>query len=104
MLSSAASSAPLAFNFAPGHHLIPGDAWHPIHLDRLLGGCRAMGEPVSLNSLSPQELLEVQQSLQQELRTMSQNALTLQSTASKFAAAGQAVEYLQEQKQGGLDN
>ena len=31
---------------------------------------------------------------------MTQNAVTLQSTAGKFAAAGQAVEYLQDQKQG----
>lgn len=33
---------------------------------------------------------------------MTQNAVTLQGTAGKFAAAGQAVEYLQEQKQGEL--
>lgn len=31
---------------------------------------------------------------------MTQNAVTLQGTAGKFAAAGQAVEYLQDQKQG----
>ena len=62
--------------------------------------CRA-GEAVALSALSPQELVQVRQSLEQELQTMSQNALALQSTAGKFAAAGQAVEYLQEQKQGG---
>ncbi len=33
---------------------------------------------------------------------MTQNAVTLQGTAGKFAAAGQAVEYLQDQKQGEL--
>lgn len=33
---------------------------------------------------------------------MTQNAVTLQSTAAKFGAAGMAVEYLQEQKQGAL--
>lgn len=59
-----------------------------------------MGEPVALGSLSPKELMEVRESLQQELQTMTQNAVTLQSTAAKFGAAGQAVEYLQEQKQG----
>lgn len=58
------------------------------------------GEPVSLGALSPQELMEVRQSLETELRTMQQNGVTLQSTAGKFAAAGQAVEYLQDQKQG----
>ena len=60
-----------------------------------------MAEPVSLGALSPAELAEVRQSLEQELRTMTQNAVTLQSTAAKFGAAGQAVEYLQDQKQGG---
>jgi prefoldin subunit 5 len=59
-----------------------------------------MAEPVSLGALSPAELAEVRQSLEQELRTMTQNAVTLQSTAAKFGAAGQAVEYLQDQKQG----
>ncbi|KAI3428698.1 hypothetical protein D9Q98_007522 [Chlorella vulgaris] len=59
-----------------------------------------MAEPVALSALSPQELAEVRQSLQQELQTMSQNAVTLQSTAAKFGVAGQAVEYLQDQKQG----
>ncbi|KAI7845662.1 hypothetical protein COHA_000776 [Chlorella ohadii] len=58
------------------------------------------GEPVSLSALSPQELVQVRQSLEQELQTMTQNAVTLQGTAGKFAAAGQAVEYLQDQKQG----
>ena len=43
---------------------------------------------------------QVRQSLEQELQTMTQNAVTLQGTAGKFAAAGQAVEYLQDQKQG----
>ncbi|PRW44299.1 prefoldin subunit 5 [Chlorella sorokiniana] len=58
------------------------------------------GEPVSLNALGPQELVQVRQQLEQELQTMTQNAVALQGTAGKFAAAGQAVEYLQEQKQG----
>jgi hypothetical protein len=59
-----------------------------------------MGEPVALSALSPKELMEVRESLQQELQTMTQNAVTLQSTAAKFGAAGQAVEYLQDQQQG----
>ncbi len=58
------------------------------------------GEPVALGSLGPQELMEVRQSLEGELRTMQQNGVTLQSTAAKFATAGQAVEFLQDQKQG----
>lgn len=109
-----------------------------------------MGEPVSLNSLSPQELVQarrrrlppappnvdrlpiacllpfavsaplhscmhlispadtpamlelaqLRQSLESELQAMTQNAVTLNATAAKFGAAGMAVEYLQEQKQG----
>ena len=55
---------------------------------------------MALQDLSPQELLEVRQSLEQELRNLQQNGVALQQTASKFGAAGQAIEYLQEQKQG----
>lgn len=57
-------------------------------------------EQVPLSSLSAQQLLEVRQNLEQEVQSMAQNGLTLQSTAAKFGAAGQAVEYLQDQKQG----
>lgn len=58
-------------------------------------------EQVPISALSPQQLLELRQSLEQEVQGMAQNGLTLQSTAAKFGAAGQAVEYLQDQKQGG---
>ncbi len=54
-----------------------------------------------ISALSPQQLMELRQSLEQEVQAMAQNGLTLQSTAAKFGAAGQAVEYLQDQKQGG---
>ncbi|KAL4428154.1 hypothetical protein ABPG75_002243 [Micractinium tetrahymenae] len=57
-------------------------------------------EQVPISSLSPQQLLDLRQSLEQEVQGMAQNGLTLQSTAAKFGAAGQAVEYLQDQKQG----
>lgn len=53
-----------------------------------------------LASLGPAELDEVRQQLAQELNTFHQNALTLGQTASKFAAAGQAVEALAEQAAG----
>ncbi|PSC75447.1 prefoldin subunit 5 [Micractinium conductrix] len=57
-------------------------------------------EQVPLSSLSAEQLLDLRQSLEQEVQTMAQSGLTLQSTAAKFGAAGQAVEYLQDQKQG----
>ncbi|KAL6777676.1 PFD5 [Auxenochlorella protothecoides x Auxenochlorella symbiontica] len=58
------------------------------------------GESVGLDSLGPQELAEVGKQLEGEINGFIQNALTLQQTAGKFAAAGQSVEYLQEQKKG----
>jgi hypothetical protein len=58
------------------------------------------GQPISLKSLSAPELIELRQQLEQEYQAFVQNAMTLQQTATKFAGAGQAVEYLQEQKKG----
>lgn len=58
------------------------------------------GESVGLDSLGPQELAEVGKQLEGEINGFIQNALTLQQTAGKFAAAGQSVEYLQGQKKG----
>ncbi|KAK2078153.1 hypothetical protein QBZ16_004021 [Prototheca wickerhamii] len=58
------------------------------------------GQPVALDSLSPQELVEVSKQLETEINGLVQHAVALQQTAGKFAAAGQAVEFLQDQKQG----
>ncbi|KAL6778547.1 PFD5 [Auxenochlorella protothecoides x Auxenochlorella symbiontica] len=58
------------------------------------------GESVGLDSLGPQELAEVGKQLEGEINGFIQNALTLQQTAGKFAAAGQSVEYLQGQQKG----
>lgn len=58
------------------------------------------GEPLELDALSPQELAEVGKQLEAEITDFVQKALTLQQTAGKFAAAGQSVEYLQDQKKG----
>ena len=58
------------------------------------------GQPVALDSLSPQELVEVSKQLETDINGLVQNAVALQQTAGKFAAAGQAVEFLQDQKQG----
>ena len=55
---------------------------------------------IPLDSLGAQELNEVQQQLEAESQNLMQGLLALQQSAAKFAAAGQAVEYLQEQKQG----
>lgn len=43
---------------------------------------------------------QVRQSLEQELQSLMQNGMALNSTAAKFGAAGMAVEYLQEQQKG----
>lgn len=59
-----------------------------------------MAEPVQLGSLGVQELAEVRQQIQQEVQSLAENHITLQDTAAKFAAAGQSIEYLQEQQQG----
>lgn len=59
------------------------------------------GQPIALESLDVQQLAEVGKQLESEIDGLMQNALALQQTAAKFAGAGQAVEYLQEQKQGG---
>lgn len=59
------------------------------------------GQPIALESLDVQQLAEVGKQLESEINGLMQNALALQQTAAKFAGAGQAVEYLQEQKQGG---
>lgn len=55
---------------------------------------------VPISALSIQQLAEIRQNLEQEVNTFVQNAVTLQQTAGRFALAGQAVERLQEQRQG----
>lgn len=58
------------------------------------------GQKVSLESLDVQALNEVRQQLEAETQNLMQGMVALQQSAAKFAAAGQAVEYLQDQKQG----
>ena len=55
---------------------------------------------IPLDSLSAQELDSMRQQLEAEAQNLMQGLLALQQSAAKFAAAGQAVEYLHEQKQG----
>lgn len=59
-------------------------------------------ESVPLNSLGLEELASVHDQLEQELQSYTQSMLALQQTASRFANAGQSVEYLQDQKPGRL--
>ena len=51
----------------------------------------SQSEQVPISSLSHQQLMDLRQSLEQEVQGMAQNGMTLQSTAAKFGAAGQAV-------------
>lgn len=62
-----------------------------------------MAEPqqVPLESLGVQELSELRQQLEAQVQDLMQGLMALQQSAAKFAAAGQSVEYLAEQKQGG---
>lgn len=63
----------------------------------------SMAEPqqVPLESLGVQELSELRQQLEAQVQDLMQGLMALQQSAAKFAAAGQSVEYLAEQKQGG---
>ena len=62
----------------------------------------AQGEaPLALGTLTAPQLEEVQQQMEQEISGFAQQALAIQQMAAKFAAAGQAVEHLQEQQKGG---
>lgn len=57
-------------------------------------------QSVPITALSIQQLAEVRQDLEKEVDSFVQNALALQQAAGRYAAAGQAVEKLQQQKQG----
>ena len=57
-------------------------------------------QQVDITQLSLPELQDLQQQLSTEVGNFVNNMVTLQQTAAKFAAAGQSVEHLKEQKQG----
>lgn len=57
-------------------------------------------QQMDITQLSVPELQNLQQQLTSETNGFIQNMVALQQTATRFAAAGQSVEYLREQKQG----
>lgn len=57
-------------------------------------------QQVDISQLSVQQLQELYQQLSNEVDGFVNNMVALQQTATRFAAAGQSVEYLKDQKQG----
>jgi prefoldin alpha subunit len=63
---------------------------------------KAQGQPqvLDLSTLSVQELQSIHQQISNELNQFTSSMIALQRTASRFAAAGQSVESLNEYKDG----
>jgi prefoldin alpha subunit len=59
-----------------------------------------MAQQVNLSQLNLQQLEDLNQQLTAEVENFTSNMIALQQTATRFATAGQSVEYLMRQKGG----
>ncbi len=59
---------------------------------------------IDLNTLDPEQLSMLKEQFQQELDGLMRSTVALQKAAGEFGASGQAVEALQDQKEGVLLN
>ena len=57
---------------------------------------------IDLNTLDPEQLSMLKEQFQEELNGLMRSTVALQKAAGEFGASGQAVEALQDQKEGGL--
>ena len=57
---------------------------------------------IDLNTLDPEQLSMLKEQFQEELNGLMRSTVALQKAAGEFGASGQAVEALQDQKEGML--
>lgn len=57
---------------------------------------------IDLNTLDPEQLNMLKEQFQEELNGLMRSTVALQKAAGEFGASGQAIEALQEQKEGAI--